>query len=63
MRKVNQDAYFYQKDFAGIPNLWALGVMDGHGVNGHQVSAFVKTNLPLILQHLIKGASVSDLVY
>ena len=42
MRKVNQDAYYYQKDLAGIPELWMIGVMDGHGVNGHQVSAFVK---------------------
>jgi serine/threonine protein phosphatase PrpC len=42
MRKVNQDAYFYQKDLAGMQNLWMIGVMDGHGVNGHQVSAFVK---------------------
>ena len=63
MRKVNQDSFIYSKDFAGIKNLWMLGVMDGHGVNGHQVSAFVKTNMPLILQHLLKGATASDLVY
>ena len=31
MRKVNQDAYYYTKDFAGIKNLWCLGVMDGLG--------------------------------
>ena len=62
MRKVNQDAYFYQKDFAGIKNLWCLGVMDGHGVNGHMVSAFVKANMPVILQYLMKGATVPDLV-
>ena len=63
MRKVNQDAFVYQKDFAGMKNLWMLGVMDGHGVNGHQCSAFVKASLPAILQHLIKGASTSDLAY
>ena len=63
MRKVNQDAFVYQKDFGGIKNLWMLGVMDGHGVNGHQVSAFVKNSLPVILQHLMKGASPSDIVY
>ena len=49
MRKVNQDSYCILKDFAGIKDLWMLGVMDGHGVNGHNVSQYVKTNLPLML--------------
>ncbi len=42
MRKVNQDSYLILKDFASIKNLWMLGVMDGHGVNGHSVSQYVK---------------------
>lgn len=32
-----------------------LGVMDGHGVFGHTVSQFARTNLPIILNGLIKG--------
>jgi serine/threonine protein phosphatase PrpC len=34
-----------------------LGVMDGHGVNGHNVSQYVKQQLPAILQNLIAGQS------
>ena len=49
------------KDFAGIKELYMLGVMDGHGVFGHTVSSFVKTNLPLILTGLIRGAVKSDM--
>jgi len=42
MRKTNQDSYLIQKDFSGMKNIWMLGVMDGHGVNGHLASQFVK---------------------
>lgn len=42
MHKVNQDSYLILKEFAGIPKLWMIGVMDGHGANGHNVSQFVK---------------------
>jgi serine/threonine protein phosphatase PrpC len=42
MRKSNQDQQLILKDFAGIENLWMMGVMDGHGVNGHLVSNYVK---------------------
>lgn len=38
MNKVNQDSLLILKDFASINKLWMLGVMDGHGVNGHYVS-------------------------
>ena len=42
MRKPNQDSYYVQKDFGGIKGLWAFGVMDGHGIQGHLVSQYVK---------------------
>ena len=44
---------------AGIKDLWLLGVMDGHGVNGHFVSQYVKQHLPQVLNNLIKGNDVS----
>jgi serine/threonine protein phosphatase PrpC len=37
------------KNFAGVEGLYFFGVCDGHGVNGHHVSDFVKKNLPKIL--------------
>jgi serine/threonine protein phosphatase PrpC len=61
MRKVNQDNYLVLRDFAGIKDLYMIGVMDGHGVFGHTVSAFSKTNLPIILAGLIKGATKSEM--
>jgi serine/threonine protein phosphatase PrpC len=61
MRKVNQDSLIVSKDFANMKDLYMIGVMDGHGVFGHNVSQFVKVNLPLILQNLIKGVPRSEL--
>jgi serine/threonine protein phosphatase PrpC len=34
------------KDLSGVKGLWLFGVMDGHGINGHLVSDFVKKQLP-----------------
>ena len=34
------------KDFANIRNNWLFGVCDGHGVNGHFASDFIKQSLP-----------------
>ena len=39
-----------------------FGVMDGHGVNGHQASNFCKTVIPAILSNFINGATPSDLI-
>jgi len=32
-----------------------MGVADGHGLQGHQVSNFVKINLPKILTNMIQN--------
>ncbi len=61
MRKVNQDSFLVIKDFAGFKELYMLGVMDGHGVFGHTVSQFTRTNLPIILNGLIKGGLKSEM--
>ena len=62
MHKVNQDSFVVLKDFAGIKDLWMLGVMDGHGVFGHKVSQYVKTNLPLIHNMLLRGVFPADIM-
>jgi serine/threonine protein phosphatase PrpC len=61
MRKVNQDSFLVLKDFAGFKDLYMLGVMDGHGVFGHTVSQFTRTNLPIILNGLVKGNFRSEM--
>ena len=63
MRKVNQDSYCIQRELAGVPGLWMFGVMDGHGVNGHQASNFCKSAIPTILGLLMGGAAPNDIVF
>jgi len=46
LAKINQDAFFICRNFAGYRNIWFLGVCDGHGTNGHLVSQFLKNSLP-----------------
>ena len=40
--KTNQDSYINEKDFNGISGFGIFGVLDGHGINGHFSSQFVK---------------------
>ena len=44
--KTNQDSYIIHQNFAGNKTYNMFAVCDGHGVNGHHVSGFVKQNLP-----------------
>ncbi len=53
--KPNQDSFISVKNLGGVDGLWMFGVCDGHGVNGHLVSDFVKKNLPRILSTAINS--------
>lgn len=44
--KTNQDAYIIYPNFVGNKNFYLFAVCDGHGLNGHHASGFVKQNLP-----------------
>ena len=44
--KVNQDTYSTLRNFMNVKNFWFFGVFDGHGVNGHMVSDYLKKQLP-----------------
>lgn len=44
--KTNQDVYITVPGFANSKDRYFFGVCDGHGVNGHLVSGFIKQNLP-----------------
>ena len=53
--KTNQDSYINEKNINGISGFGIFGVLDGHGINGHFSSQFVKKyilnrvkNLPLV---------------
>ena len=44
--KPNQDNYFYVHNLCAVKNITYLGVCDGHGLHGHLVSDYVKSQLP-----------------
>ena len=45
-KDFNQDIAFLEKNFTGNNSYLYLGVCDGHGVEGHEVSGFIKNILP-----------------
>lgn len=44
--KTNQDVYITVPSFGNSKDRYFFGVADGHGVNGHLVSGYIKQNLP-----------------
>jgi len=53
-KKYNQDSYFINKNFTNDVDSMFFSVCDGHGLNGHEVSKFLKRVLPLILSNELK---------
>lgn len=45
-KKQNQDAFIISQLFGAMQGHCLFSVCDGHGVNGHEVSAFLKEQLP-----------------
>ena len=57
----NQDNFFIEKNFAGYNNYLYLSVCDGHGIEGHHVSEFIKETLPKDMsQNLYKKDILSN---
>lgn len=46
VKKTNQDNYFIFENFLGNQDSIYMAVCDGHGVNGHDVSKYLRENLP-----------------
>ena len=46
----NQDNCFIMKNFADSKSQHFFGVMDGHGLFGHEVSLFIKRRLPILIE-------------
>jgi serine/threonine protein phosphatase PrpC len=54
-KKVNQDRDFIFHNFvSGFENIF-MGVCDGHGFFGHEISEYIKENLPMDLNRIIKS--------
>ena len=64
VKKTNQDNFFIYKNFLDCPDHIFLGVCDGHGMFGHDVSGYLVNHLPQnlnasILKNNIKSISNS----
>ena len=49
---VNQDVVFLNPNFLLLKNLYLFGICDGHGIQGHYVSNFIKNILPSYLNYI-----------
>jgi hypothetical protein len=43
--KINQDSFIVKSRLAGQKGLWMFSVLDGHGIDGHHVSKYAKSQL------------------
>lgn len=57
--KINQDRYFIFRNFLNNNDIIFLGVCDGHGQFGNEVSEYLKENLPNELNHQLKNCSAT----
>ena len=58
-KKVNQDRYFIFRNFVnGYENIF-MGVLDGHGYYGQEVSEYIKENLPMDLNRVLKTKKIN----
>ena len=60
-KKLNQDNYFINHNFLGNSNYTFLGVCDGHGIFGQNVSSYLKEHLPMNVQEVLKDINILDL--
>lgn len=58
--KVNQDSYFIFKNFNNDYNKIYMGVCDGHGFFGNEVSSFIRENLAMDLNHLLNNKHLNS---
>ena len=57
-KENNQDNYFIYKNFADHKDYIYLSVCDGHGIEGHFVSDFIKDALPYCMSENLKNTNI-----
>ena len=57
-KDYNQDIAFLEKNFANNNTFLYMAVCDGHGVEGHQVSGFIKRTLPKDLSNALVNKEI-----
>ena len=63
MDKANQDNYFILNNINNNPNYFYIGVCDGHGLYGKEVSKFIINNLPHNLNENIINNNIKYLSF
>ena len=65
LTKINQDTYILERNINGVLNFNIFGVLDGHGINGHLASQFVKRYIINRIKNIssIKNLDVSKEIY
>ena len=59
IEKPNQDSFFIVNNINTEPNNYFIGVCDGHGKYGKEVSSFISTNLPNNLKKNIHDSKIN----
>ena len=59
-KKVNQDRYFIFHNFMNNTENIYMGVCDGHGFYGHEISEYIKENLPMDLNHMLRNIKINN---
>ncbi len=59
VKKYNQDNLFIFKNFNDDPDNIFMSVCDGHGMWGHEVSAYLREHLPVVLNNEFKNKKIS----
>ena len=57
-KEFNQDIAFLEKNFSGNNSFLYMAVCDGHGVEGHEVSGFIKRTLPKDLSNALMNKDI-----
>ena len=61
IKKTNQDNFFIYKNFTDNPSNVFLGVCDGHGMFGQDVSGYLVNNLPQNLNNCLIKLKITDI--
>ena len=61
VKKTNQDNFFIYKNFLDNPEHIFLGVCDGHGMFGHDVSGYLVNHLPQNLNASLKKDDIKSI--
>ena len=60
-KKVNQDNFFIFKNFLNNENYTYIGVYDGHGIFGQDISSYLVNNLPQNLSNDLLNQNIKNI--